>query len=127
VEAARSLLASGCVSKALLLERSEGEFLEALQLVASAEEFKKKEVRVNTKAVYNQTKFNLLREEAEGYAKALTLLNNSARATRLAAGHGAEVVRTLQSLIGCFDLDPNRVFDLVLDRRVSGCSCATGL
>ncbi|KAI8538772.1 hypothetical protein RHMOL_Rhmol09G0129800 [Rhododendron molle] len=46
-------------------------------------------VRVNTRLLYQQTKFNLLREESEGYAKL--------------------------SLIGHFDLDPNRVFDIVLE------------
>ena len=97
------------------------------------------QVRVNTKLVYNQQKFNLLREarcppgatggvaqnerndpniaspqESEGYAKVLTVLNNGS-ASSITADNVHAVARTLQSLIGCFDLDPNRVFDLVLD------------
>ncbi len=47
----------------------------------------------------------------------LTVLNNFGP-TALSAESAPAVVTTLQSLIGCFDLDPNRVFDLVLDRRV---------
>jgi THO complex subunit 2 len=74
------------------------------------------QVRVNTKLVYNQQKYNLLREESEGYAKVLTVLNNFG-ATALSDASAPDVVVALQSLIGCFDLDPNRVFDLVLDRR----------
>ena len=71
---------------------------------------------MNTKLVYNQQKYNLLREESEGYAKVLTVLNNFG-ATALSERSTPDVVVALQSLIGCFDLDPNRVFDLVLDRR----------
>ena len=63
VALAQAALAGGLTSKTLLLERSEGEFLEALSLVpGGAAALKKKEVRVNTKVVYNQQKFNLLRE-----------------------------------------------------------------
>jgi THO complex subunit 2 len=108
-------LDGGLVSRGALLENCEGEFLEELSLVRSATDFKKKEVRVNTKVVYNQQKFNLLREESEGYAKVLTVLNNGGDAALSAATLPA-VVRALQALIGFFDLDPNRVFDLVLDR-----------
>jgi len=55
-------------------------------------------------------------QESEGYAKVLTVLNNCGSGAALSSSSVADVVRTLQSLIGCFDLDPNRVFDLVLDR-----------
>ena len=48
----------------------------------------------------------------------LTVLNNFG-ATALSEASAPDVVVALQSLIGCFDLDPNRVFDLVLDRRVN--------
>jgi THO complex subunit 2 len=34
-----------------------------------AQDLKGKEVRLNTRLLYQQTKFNLLREESEGYAK----------------------------------------------------------
>ena len=53
------------VTRALLMERCEGEFLEEAGLFPSALGWKKKEVRVNTKLVYTQQKFNLLREESE--------------------------------------------------------------
>jgi hypothetical protein len=55
-------------------------------------------------------------QESEGYAKVLTVLNNFG-ASALSDESAPDVVTTLQSLIGAFDLDPNRVFDLVLDRR----------
>lgn len=34
------------------------------------------QVRVNTRLLYQQTKFNLLREESEGYAKLVSSLND---------------------------------------------------
>ena len=139
-EVTKEALRADATSKALLMERCEGEFLELVELIPSAAMYKKKEarsaaiacigswkrglharsllqVRVNTKLVYNQQKYNLLREESEGYAKVLTVLNNFGT-TALGESSAPDAVVALQSLIGCFDLDPNRVFDLVLDRRV---------
>jgi hypothetical protein len=65
---------SAPLTRALLLERCEGDFLESCGCVASAARFKKREVRFNTKRVYVQRKFNLLREESEGYAKLIAAL-----------------------------------------------------
>jgi hypothetical protein len=48
----------------------QAEFLwEAEMIKIKAPDMKSKEVRVNTRLLYQQTKFNLLREESEGYAK----------------------------------------------------------
>ncbi|KAJ6877621.1 hypothetical protein NC651_030397 [Populus alba x Populus x berolinensis] len=46
-----------------------GIFMEAEMIKIKAQDLKGKEVRVNTRLLYQQTKFNLLREESEGYAK----------------------------------------------------------
>jgi len=72
------------------------------------------QIRVNTTMVYKQNKFNLLREESEGYAKLITTLNRFG-ADAISEASAAEEIKTVQSLIGYFDLDPNRVFDLLLD------------
>ncbi|KAG3194289.1 THO complex subunit 2 [Phytophthora cactorum] len=70
----------------------------------------KKMVRINTKTLYTQTKYNLLREETEGFSKVLCLLHTGVTKSQL------EATRTdLMALIGFFDLDANRVLDLVLD------------
>ena len=45
-DVARAALAAEVVSRRMLLERSEGEFLELIELIPSADTFKKKEVRV---------------------------------------------------------------------------------
>lgn len=43
--------------------------------VISKSELSKKEVKYRTKVYYRQQKFNLLREETEGFAKLITELN----------------------------------------------------
>ena len=119
---ARALVdTEGVVQKSTLMERCEGEFLEEAGFVASASAFRKKEIRVNTRVVYTQKKFNLLREESEGYAKVLAVLAafadgtsaNVPSANKKSRVSGA--VRAVQSLIGAFDLDPNRVLHLTLE------------
>ncbi|KAG5553632.1 hypothetical protein RHGRI_011505 [Rhododendron griersonianum] len=70
-------------------------------------------VRVNTRLLYQQTKFNLLREESEGYAKLVTMLCHGCEES--AQNALAATVGIMKSLIGHFDLDPNRVFDIVLE------------
>jgi THO complex subunit 2 len=60
---------------------------------------------------YKQRRFNLFREESEGYAKLITELNQD-------INDQEGVVSTLEmikSLIGCFNLDPNRVLDIILE------------
>jgi THO complex subunit 2 len=91
------------------------EFLWEVELSKSkGQDLKAKEVRVNTRLLYQQTKFNLLREESEGYAKLVTLLCQIG--SDLACQNSSSVTMSIiKSLIGHFDLDPNRVFDIVLE------------
>lgn len=76
---------------------------------------------------YKQNKFNLLREQSEGYSKLTAELTSSlgpAHAT--ATGRPTEPYSAIKerarpvwekviSLVGYFDLDPNRALDLILD------------
>uniref|UniRef100_A0A803Q3I5 THO complex subunit 2 n=1 Tax=Cannabis sativa TaxID=3483 RepID=A0A803Q3I5_CANSA len=111
---AKWLVDSGLVPLRLLHERCEEEFLwEAEMIKIKAQELKSKEVRVNTRLLYQQTKFNLLREESEGYAKLVTLLCGNTESSSCSVS-GA-TIGIIKSLIGHFDLDPNRVFDIVLE------------
>lgn len=115
VELAKWLVDSGLVPARLLQERCEAEFLwEAEMIKIKAPDLKSKEVRVNTRLLYQQTKFNLLREESEGYAKLLTLLSQRGP-DGLTHEKAPAVISAIKSLIGHFDLDPNRVFDIVLE------------
>lgn len=76
---------------------------------------------------YKQNKFNLLREQSEGYTKLTTDLIASLGPPNIAATatpvESLDAVRTraaavwerVVSLIGYFDLDPNRALDIILD------------
>ena len=52
----------------------------------------------------------MFREECEGYAKLVTELNQD-----LAVISPAEILEVIKSIIGYFNLDPNRVLDIILE------------
>lgn len=107
----RAVQGAGLVEAALLKERLDLELLDAAGLVAK-EAWKGKLVRINTRLFYTQTKYNLLREENEGFAKLIAELHSAAALRPDAEG---ALVAHVEALIGTFDLDPNRVLDVVLD------------
>ncbi|XP_021843215.1 THO complex subunit 2 isoform X2 [Spinacia oleracea] len=112
IKLARWLVECSLVPVRCFQERCEEEFLWECEMVKiKAQELKSKEVRVNTRLLYQQTKFNLLREESEGYAKLVTLLCEGSGAPN----SSSSMIGTIKSLIGHFDLDPNRVFDIVME------------
>ncbi|KAF8061139.1 THO2 [Scenedesmus sp. PABB004] len=110
-------LTAECVKKGKLprrrvLELEEPELMAHAGAIANANAMVSRERRQFTALFYKQDKYNLLREENEGYAKLLTSLLSGGR---LAPGHLPALRRELRALIGAFKLDPNRVCDLVLD------------
>jgi THO complex subunit 2 len=109
------LMESQYIDRRTIMEVSEGEFLESIGLISSYKDgWRKREIRANTRNVYAQRKFNLLREETEGYSKVLTLLNQ-AGAAKLCDATRNNKLAEINSIIGYFDLDPNRVCSLMLD------------
>lgn len=52
-----------------------------------------------------------MREESEGYSKLITQLNQEVTAKFSAEN----LLQDTKSLIGCFNLDPNRVLDIILE------------
>ncbi|KZO92194.1 hypothetical protein CALVIDRAFT_541217 [Calocera viscosa TUFC12733] len=97
------------IKHALAVERLEQPLLIAAGLVRSGALFEKKTRQTRTNLFYKQTKFNLLREESEGYSKLIV---------ELLSHHDQPASFTWQrvvSLIGFFDLDPHRVLDLIFD------------
>ncbi|GIL45367.1 hypothetical protein Vafri_2617 [Volvox africanus] len=102
------------VTEKQLLQVLEPECLHTVGLIRDKSIWDKKAVRYNTKLNYTILKYNLFREDSEGYAKLVTLYNNFG-----AGAVGDEdlpaLARELQALIGSFDLDPNRCLDLLLD------------
>lgn len=70
--------------------------------------------RYQTKNLYEQEKFNLQREENEGYSKLVVQLNQPYLIHK--SPEDLEIQRNnIQNLIGYFNLDPNRVLDLILE------------
>lgn len=65
--------------------------------------------------LYKQQKFNLLREESEGFGKLVGEVSDFL--DRLSSSHSPEDVvglsNRLQAVIGAFDLDPNKALDAV--------------
>lgn len=107
------------INPALMIERLSEETLENMSLVQSKQQFQTRYVRTKTRLFFKQQKFNLLREENEGYAKLMTELCQT-------TGPMDVVMTEVRSLIGYFDLDPNRVLDLILDAcefRENACPC----
>ncbi|KAL3879965.1 hypothetical protein ACJMK2_032241 [Sinanodonta woodiana] len=105
------LLGQAFIPEAVLKERLDHELLENSGLIPSRQLFQQKYVKIKTRLYYKQQKFNLLREESEGYAKLITELNQeiSEKITI------QQVLQNIKSLIGCFNLDPNRVLDVILE------------
>ncbi|KAK3741029.1 hypothetical protein RRG08_005719 [Elysia crispata] len=99
------------VPDVLLKERLDQDSLELAGLVASQQGFNQKYVKTKTRLYYKQQKFNLLREESEGYSKLITELNSDFKGKNT----WEQVLQNIKSLIGCFDLDPNRVLDIILE------------
>ncbi|XP_022086856.1 THO complex subunit 2-like isoform X2 [Acanthaster planci] len=98
------------VTGPVLKERMEYETLGEIKVITK-DAFKQKYVRLKTKLFYKQQKFNLLREESEGYSK---LGAELAQVTSSQSNH-EQLLESIKSLIGCFDLDPNRVLDIIME------------
>ncbi|CEG75738.1 hypothetical protein RMATCC62417_10731 [Rhizopus microsporus] len=86
--------------------------------------FDRRLIRLNTAMLYKQHKFNLLREDSEGYASLINELTISSidnqrdtkgKLTPTSLSKVPEFLKTISSHIGVFHLDPNRVLDIILD------------
>ena len=97
----------------MLKARCEPELLELSDVVQSQQMFNKTVVKVKTQLMFTQKKFNLLREESEGYSKLIAELCQGK--SGITPESAPIIFQRIQALIGYFDLDPNRCFDLVLD------------
>ena len=65
--------------------------------------------QANTQKHYTQIKFNLLREENEGFAKLIVEISQ----LNINASNVDLVKQNIQKLIGYFSLDPSRALDLL--------------
>jgi THO complex subunit 2 len=135
-EIIRDLIHRHVLGRTATAERLEAPLLARVGLISDEREFNRKTIRSNTARLYRQQKFNLLREENEGYSglineltlgmgPRLTAVYDSSNGGRPRLieqesieerNHRAgKVMNNVSALIGFFDLDPNRVLDLIID------------
>ncbi|KZS97683.1 hypothetical protein SISNIDRAFT_481583 [Sistotremastrum niveocremeum HHB9708] len=123
----QKFLAIGVLDVKTCRERLDLTILVSNGLVADKFAFEKREVRTRTAIFYKQNKFNLVREQSEGYTKLATELvaslgppHDPFSGSPVESNHALQIRARaawskLISLIGYFDLDPNRALDLTLD------------
>lgn len=116
-------------------------FLESCGLLPSfiknqtADTFTNKIKKYQSQVFFKQMKFNVLSEESEGYAKVISFLFSPMNILKIFFGaaivdskmkennpttyhfdtHKQHVVTHIRGLMGAFNLDPNRVLDLLLE------------
>ncbi|TFY81790.1 hypothetical protein EWM64_g2223 [Hericium alpestre] len=127
VDIAKQLLSAGILDPGVCRERLDIVLIANAGLVTDKPSFDRKEIRTRTGLFYKQNKFNLLREQSEGYSKLITEVTSSLPPPHsMATGRPTEsfevvaarvrpVWERVVSLIGYFDLDPNRALDVILD------------
>ncbi|KZT71598.1 hypothetical protein DAEQUDRAFT_763816 [Daedalea quercina L-15889] len=123
----RRLLSLGVLDADVCRERLDLNLVANVGLVPDKPAFEKKEIRTRTGLFYKQNKFNLLREQSEGYSKLVTELTSCLGPPHSpATGYPTEARAAIEArarpawerivgLIGYFDLDPNRALDVILD------------
>lgn len=100
------------IDKSLLLLLLEPSTL--IDIGCAHQMFGKRIVRTNTNMLYKQKRFNLLREESEGYSKLIVEIYTTAY-SRKNMQQVDSTASAIVSLIGYFDLDPIRTLDVFLD------------
>lgn len=105
----RSLVKNEVISDVILYERFEFDTLAQLGFVRDKKIPTTSYNRLRTRLYFKQKKYNLFREENEGYAKIITEF------ARLKPDNKENVLETITSIIGAYSVDPNRVLDLLLE------------
>ncbi|XP_054160183.1 THO complex subunit 2-like [Oppia nitens] len=97
------------ISEWVLKERLDYETTGDARIVSNKKTASTKFIKLKTRLFYKQQKFNLCREESEGYGKLIVELCQG-----IAFDH-KYMLQVVKKLIGCFNLDPNRVLDIILE------------
>ncbi|DBA74789.1 TPA: hypothetical protein ACH3X2_009311 [Trebouxia sp. C0005] len=112
----QDLQKAALVGKSELLEVAPVHFLAELGVVPQTSNAKTDRTnRLKADLFYKLNKFNALREENEGFSKMLVCLQGFGAAAAASSEDIPQLMLEITSLIGYFDLDPNRVAALVLD------------
>ena len=108
------LLSEKIINKTELTEKLEEPTLNQIGLIDS-KDFKNKFTRINTKS-YEQNKFNLLREESEGYSKLISFLFDiNQLKNNLDKKEIETILESITKIIGYFNLDSYRVLDIAIE------------
>ena len=108
------LLNEKMITRIQLIEKFEQHLLIQIGFF-SEEEYKNKFTKINTK-IYEQNKFNLLREESEGYSKLISFLFDINELQKMLEEKELEIVyEKILKIIGYFNLDSYRVLDIALE------------
>ncbi|MCO5583306.1 hypothetical protein L7F22_037216 [Adiantum nelumboides] len=133
-----SLVEQKLLKRLDVAERLELPLLHQIGLVPDERDMNRKAIRINTARLYKQQKFNLLREENEGFSGLINELilgigpptiginqakDDGSSILRVIEQESVEVrneraqrvMNNISALIGYFDMDPNRVLDVILD------------
>ena len=102
------------INKIELIEKLEEQTLNQIGLIDS-KDFKNKFTRINTKS-YEQTKYNLLREESEGYSELISFLFDINELKIKKKKKEIEIIlEKIVKIIGYFNLDSYRVLDIAIE------------
>ncbi len=110
-----SLLSSNLISRDVLIEKLDENILANLELIEDEKIIQNKMKLLSTKLFFQQEKFNLLREESEGFSKLVYIIYETEFDFLL-------IEEKIIDLIGYFDLDPNKVSDIILDYIIADLS-----
>ena len=103
----KEVVSSGVSGDAIKARVSE-EALEAAGMIKSASDAKSRLQRLRTNKVYSQQKFNLLREESEGYSKLVVdLAQAGGGGGAVTAGQVEHITKSVMSLIAYFNFSTN--------------------
>lgn len=105
----KALIKENVLPTSIALERFETDTNAAVGIISDKRQFMVSYNRLRTKLYFKQKKFNLLREENEGFARVITELS------LLSPTNVEEALTSVTEIIGKYRVDPNRVLDLFLE------------
>ena len=98
-----------------ILERFEENTLTHSEIIPDKNIFRSRITKINTKMNYEQQKYNLLREESEGFSKLINLVFELGNISDFNEKSIQNIIDRLICLMGFFDLEPTTVLDITLE------------
>lgn len=105
----KSLVQNGLLPRELAIERFEVDTGAQVGVINDKKQFTTLYNRLRTRLYFKQKKYDLLREENEGFAKVIIQL------FELSSTNCHKTLNDIREIIGKYRVDPNRVLDLVLE------------